>query len=445
MDKISLLHSRKEAVFKAGENIRSRISALCDDDSFVELSAFSFSKTFDDAALGDGVVTGFATIGGYPFYIVALNYDVCYGGLTKSNCEKIVKTLSAAEKNETPVIYLLQSQGVRVGEGIGVLEGIAALLLKATKLKGSVLQFAIVLGDVYGSAAAIASLCDCVLFLKEGSLNLTSPLVLSSKEGKNLKPTEAGGYDALTHALLPAIKVNDMKEAASDILKISDLLGLPIVNAELNDPSPAFNEHADADTIINLIEDYIELGANSCPEVKTALGRIGGISVAAVIFDKVSLNAQNIRKIKNFAELASCYGIPFVTFIDCLGVEQTLAANDSGLYREIGEYLFTLDAIDTAKISVVTGKAIGLGYSLFAAKSVGFDYTYALATAQISLFDSEAGAEIELQDLGEEALSRYRAEIADPFRAAEGGYLDNIIEPQFLKQYLIASLQTLIK
>ena len=445
MDKISLLHSRKEAIMRAGENVRARISTLCDEDSFVELSAFSFSKTFDGDALGDGVVTGFATVGGYPFYIAAINREVSFGGLTKSGCEKIAKTLSAAEKNETPVIYLLESQGVRVDEGVGVLEGISALLLKATKLKGSVLQFAIIAGEVYGSAAALASLCDCVLFLKEGSLNLTSPLVLSAREGKNFKPTETGGYNALTHALLPAIQVGDMKEAASDILKISDLLGPPIVNAELNDPAPALNEHADAETIKDLIEDYIELGANSCPEVRTALGRIGGITVAAVIFDKVLLNAQNVRKIKNFAELASCYGIPLVTFVDCLGVEQTLAANDSGLYREIGEYLFTLDAIDTAKISVVTGKAIGLGYSLFAAKSVGFDYTYALATAQISLFDGEAGAQIELQDLSEEALARYRAEIADPFRAAEGGYLDNIIEPQFLKQYLIASLQTLIK
>ncbi len=446
MDKISLLNRRKEAVLKAGESIRSQIAALCDDDSFVELAAFSFSKTIGEGdALGEGVVTGFATIDRYPFYIVAMNYAVSFGGLSKGNCEKIAKTLSAAEKNETPVIYLLQSQGVRVGEGVDVLEGISALLLKATQLKGSVLQFAVLLGEAYGSAAALASLCDCVLFLKESALSLASPLVLSAREKKNFKPTEVGGYGALTHALLPAVQAEDMRDAASKILQISDLIDLPILDAELNESAPALNQGVTAKGIFELIEGGIELGANSCPEVKTVLGRIGGISVAAVIFDNVSLNALNVRKIKNFAELACCYGIPLVTFVDCLGVETTLAANNSILYREIGEYLFILDAIDTAKIAVVTGRAVGLGYSLFAAKSVGFDYTYALATAQISLFGSLEGAQIELGDLGEEALSRYQDEIADPVHAAEGGYLDNIIEPQFLKQYLIASLQTLIK
>ncbi len=446
MDKISLLRDRKESVMQAGREVRAQIAVLCDDDSFVELSAFSFSKTIDGVdALGDGVVTGFATIGGYPFYIVAMNRAVSYGGLSKGNCEKIAKTLSAAEKNSTPVVYLLASQGVRVGEGVDVLEGISTLLLKATQLNGSVLQFAVLVGEVYGSAAALASVCDCVLFTKESALSLSSPLVLSARENKNLKPTEVGGYDALKNALLPALKVGDLKEAASVILKFSDHLNLPVIDAELNESLPKLNEKADAEALMSLFEDSLELGANSCPEVKTVLGRIGGIAVAAVLFDNVFLNAQNVRKIKNFAELACCYGIPFVTFVDCLGAETTLAANDSGVLKEIGEYLSILDAIDTAKIAVVSGRAIGLGYSLFAAKSVGFDYTYALATAQISLFESEAGAQIELGAVGEDALSRYTEEIADPVHAAKGGYLDNIIEPQFLKQYLIASLETLIK
>ncbi len=446
MDKISLLRNRKEAVLQAGHDIRSQISALCDDGSFVELSAFSFSKTFDDRdALGEGVVTGFATIGGYPFYIVALNFAISYGGLSKGNCEKIAKTLNAAEKGEAPVVYLLQSQGVRVGEGIAVMEGISTLLLKATQLKGSVLQFAVLLGEVYGSAAALASVCDCVLFCKNSALSLTSPLVLSAKEGKNLTAAEVGGFDAMKNALLPALKVNDVREAASAILKISDLVGLPVVDADLNETSPALNEHADVQALKGLFEDYIELGENSCPEVKTLLGRIGGLSVAAVLFDGVRLNAANIRKIKNFAEFACCFGIPFITFVDCMGLEATLSANNSDVLKEIGEYLSMFDAIDTAKISVVTGRAVGLGYSLFAAKSIGFDYVYALATAQISLFEDEAGAQIELREQGEAAIARYREELADPIHAAEGGYLDNIVEPQFLKQYLIASLQTLIK
>lgn len=442
MDKIALLHSRKESLARAGREIRAQIAALTDENSFMELAAFSFSKNGEGDALGEGVVTGFATIGGYPFYIAAQNFAVSYGGLSKGNCEKIAKTLSAAEKNATPVVYLLHSQGVRVGEGVNVLEGVSALLSKAAELKGKVLQFAVVAGEVYGASAALASLCDCVLFLSGGALCLTSPLVLSAKEHKNLKPTEVGGYGALSHALLPAVPVADMCEAAAKIRKVCDLVAVSAADAELNEPLPALNLSADAAALSALFEDSVELGANACPEVKTVLGRIGGIAVAAVLFDNVRLTAENMRKIKHFAEFARCYGLPFVTFVDCLGIESTLAANDSGIYKEISEYLSVLGAEDAAKIAVVTGKAVGLGYSLFAAKSAGFDYTYALATAQISLFESEAGAQIEL---GAKSTQKYAEEIADPVHAAEGGYLDNIVEPQFIKQYLIASLETLIK
>lgn len=450
MDRISLLRKRKADLLAAGEAVRAQIAALTDEDSFMELSAFSFSKDFyGEDAHGEGVVTGFATVGGYPFYIVAQNFAVSHGGLSKANCEKIAKTLNAAEKNETPVIYLLHSQGVRVGEGVNVLEGVSELLLKATQLKGTVLQFAVVCGEVYGSSAVLASLCDSVFFMKDSALCIGSPLVLAAKANKNLKPTEVGGYASLSGALLPAMSVKDMQEVAQRIVQISEIINVPVVEAELNETAPALNDKVTAEELVALLEGGIELGANSCPEVKTVLGRVGGISVAATVFDGVQLNADNIKKIKNFAELACCFGLPFVTFVDCVGVENSLAVNDSSLLKEICEYLSMLDAIDTAKIAVVTGKAVGLGYSLFAAKSVGFDYTYALATSQIALFESSAGAQIELGGAkgtdAEKLAALYAEENADPVNAAKGGYLDNVIEPQFLKQYLIASLQTLVK
>ncbi len=447
MDRITLLSERKKVLKDAGKGVRAEIASLADEGSFVELAAFSYSKDelFGEEAQGEGVVTGYCTIGGYAYYLVAQNFEVSFGGLSKANCDKIVKTLSAAEKNNTPVVYLLHSHGVRVGEGVNVLEGIGALLLKASQLKGSVLQFAIVDGEVFGSSAALAALCDCVLFTQKSSLALASPLVLSAKAGKALKAEEVGGYFALHSAVLPAVEVKDMKEAASAILHISDIVGLSIVNAELNEPAPALNQGVTAEGIATLIEGGIELGANTCPEVETVLGRLGGISVAAVIMSGVRLNERNIRKIKLFAEFASCYGLPFVTFVDCLGAEVSMAAADSALLKEIGEYLSMLDTIDTAKIAVVTGRAVGLGYSLFAAKSAGFDYSFALATAQIALFEAEAGAEIEFGGADAEKLAKvYAEENADPFHAAKGGYLDDIVEPQFLKQYLIASLQTRI-
>lgn len=450
MDKIQELRKRKDALKKASGSVRKEIEALVDESSFVELAALSFSKSafYDDDARGEGVVTGFATIGGFPFYLVAQNFDVVSGGLTKANCEKIAKTLNAAEKNNTPVVYLLHSQGVEVGEGVNVLEGISELLLKAVQLKGTVMQYAYISGSVYGSSAALASVCDIVFFEEKSVLSVNSPLVLAAKENKNLKPEEVGGYLALDKAGLPAIKVKNLSEAREKICAITELLSLSIIDAELNQSAPALNKSADAKAILAVLENGLELGANSSPEVKTVLARVGGIAIAAVVFDNVKLTADAVRKIKNFAEFSCCYGLPFVTFVDCVGVAATLQVNNSGILKEISEYLSILDAIDTAKIAVVNGKAIGLGYSLFAAKSVGFDYTFALATAEVALFENAIGAEIEFSaEKGadkEKLAGLYADENADPLNAAKNGYLDDVIEPQFLKQYLVAALQTLV-
>ena len=165
--------------------------------------------------------------------------------------------------------------------------------------------------------------------------------------------------------------------------------------------------------------------------------------------DGVELNAQNIRKLKDFAEFASFYGLPYVTFVNSLGIKADLATNNSLVLKEIGEYVSILDCIDAAKISVVYGKAIGLGYTLFAAKSMGYDYSYAFANAKIALFDSVQGAEIEYSEDKKadkaKLAQKYSDENSDPINAAKGGYIDNIIQPSFIKQYLIASLQMLLK
>lgn len=132
-----------------------------------------------------------------------------------------------------------------------------------------------------------------------------------------------------------------------------------------------------------------------------------------------------------------------------MGITADTATNDSLVIRELGEYVSVLDCIDAAKISVVYGKAIGLGYTVFAAKSMGYDYSYAFANAKIALFDSVQGAEIEFS--GEKKLdkaklaAKYADENSDPVNAANGGYIDNIIQPSFVKQYLVASLQMLLK
>lgn len=453
MDKIQLLQERKARLEEVSKDIRAQIQTLVDAESFVELSAFSFSKNefYGEDAVGEGVVTGFATIDGYPFYIVAQNYNVMRGGISKANCDKIVKCLDAAEKNTTPVVYLLSSQGVQIGEGVTVLEGLGKLLMRSTQLKGVVPQYVVVNGDVYGSAAMLAAIADFTFFVEKKSvLAVNSPFVLSAKMGKNLAKEEVGGAKALDKSGIPAFEVQDLDEVKARIIAINDLISVPSVDAELNASMPAMNENVTVENLMGIFENPLEVWSLCEPDVKTVLGRIGGISAAAVVFDGgeegVELNAAKLAKIRNFAEFACCYGLPFLTFANVKGICPCACVNNSLVMKEAAEYLDMLDTIDTAKIAVVYKKAIGLGYSLFASKSVGFDYTCAFANAKIALFDSVQGAQIELNDekADKAALAeRYAEENSDPIHAAKDGYIDAIIQPQFVKQYVIAALQML--
>ena len=458
MDKITLLQKRKKQLIEAGKEVRADINALIDEDSFVELSCYSFSKNefYGENAEGEGVVTGFATISDYPFYIVAQNPAVLSGGISKANCEKIEKCLNQAEKTSTPVIWLLSSLGVQLGEGVNVLEGLASLILKASQMKGSIPQYLVVNGEVYGQIAVLAGICDFTYIIdKKSALCANSPLVLSAKANKNLSKFAVGGVNGLVGAQLPSFVVKDLAEVKKSLTEITEILSEQVLDCEdMNDPIPALDKKADAKGILGVFDKdtAIELGKSYCPEVKCYLARVGGIAVAAVVFDGengVELTAEIVRKIKDFAEFACCYGLPYVTFVNTLGIKSELSVNSSLVLKEIGEYVSILDCIDAAKISVIYGKAVGLGYTVFAAKSMGYDYSYAFANAKIALFDSVQGAEIEYgsdKKLDKAKIeAKYADENSDPINAAQGGYIDNIIQPSFVKQYLIASLQMLLK
>ncbi|MBE7062137.1 MAG: hypothetical protein E7382_06375, partial [Clostridiales bacterium] len=403
MDKIQLLQERKVKIVDAGKDIRSQIQAIADENSFVELSAFSFSKNefYNEETAGEGVVTGFVTVNGYPLYVVAQNFSVLDGGMSKANCDKIVKCLDMAEKNATSVLYLLNTRGVQVGEGVTVLEGLGKLLLKSSQLKGIVPQYVVVNGEVYGSAAMLAAIADFTFFVEKKSvLAVNSPFVLSATAGQKLAKEEVGSAKALDKTGLTSFIVESLEEVKEKIVAIHEIVRIPEVDAELNVSAPILNESVTADNLSSIFEVALEVGALCEPDVKTVLARAGGIAVAAVIFDGgeegVQLNAAKLAKIKDFASFASCYDLPFVTFTDVKGIYPCMKANNSRVMKEATEYLEILDSIDAAKIAVVYKKAVGLGYSLFAAKSVGFDYTCAFANAKIALFDSVQGAKVEL-------------------------------------------------
>lgn len=454
MDKISLLKANKQRIKQSGKSIREDIEKLIDGNSFVEFATFSYSNDafFNTEAAGEGVVTGFATIDGNPFYIVAQNPAVLSGGVSKANCEKIISCLDKALKASVPVIYLLSTKGVRIGEGVTVLEGLAALLKKASELKLCVSQYLVVDGEVYGQIALLAGLCDFTFFLGNKSvLAVNSPLVISAKSNKNIAAAEVGGAKAYKKANIVSFIVDGMEEVRQTVVKLNNLILSETEDCQdLNSPIPQLDKQCKTDDIFKIFDKSatVEIGAEFCPEIRCVLTRIGGIAVAAAVFESgegVYLTAENMDKIKTFCDFAASYDIPFITFVNALGVKCGLEVNDSPVIGQISDYIGSLGN-SNAKISVIYGNAIGLGYTLFASKSIGFDYVYAFATAKVALFSDVQGAEIEFGNADEDKLvEKYSAERSDPVNAAKGGYIDNIIQPSLVRQYLIASLQMLLK
>lgn len=458
MNKIDLLKTRREKLLQSGSEVRKQISLLTDESSFVELDAYSFSRNefYGEDAEGEGVVTGYATIDGYPVYVVAQNAKILSGGVSLANCKKIIKCLKKAETSGYPVVYLFDSLGVQVGEGVNVLEGMAEVLALSADLKGSIPQISVVLGKLYGTFALLSANCDYNFMLKNSCLAYASPLVLSAVSGKNLPAEEVCGTKSAKYNNLTTFKVESIENVREKILEVFAVLpafsGFEVdTDDDFNRISANLNDFACPKCLESAVFDNgkcIELNDEYCPEIKTVIGRVGGMSVAGILFageDKgVELNLNNVLKLKEFVNYANDNDLPVLTFVNTLGIKSDLNTCNTPIMKEINNLIYAFRSV--RRISVVYGKAIGLGYTLFASKSLGVDYSYAFANSEIALFTGAATSAHFGQvreDKLDELANKYAEENADPINAARNGYVDNVIEPQFVRAFVVSALQTL--
>lgn len=462
MNKLDLLKSRRSEVLAVGADIRKKIAALVDPDSFAEFDSYSFSENefYEGTVGGEGVVTGTATINDNLVFIVAQNSAVLSGGVTEANCRKITKCQDKALRASAPIVYLFDSLGVAVGEGVKVLEGIASVLSYSNALKGESTQIAVTVGDLYGSFALVAANCDFNFVVGNAAAVYASPLVISAADGKALSAGEIGGVASASKTGAVTFAASDLESVSTSIKQILDTL--PMYNGDVetmddfNRAAPALNEKACAKCVIDAVFDkdyFMELNAAFAPEVKTALARLGGIAVGALVFDGgekgVELDLDNVKKIKEFVYFCDENDLPLVILTNTLGIKADLKTALSPILKETANLSYALCNFSAPVINVVYGKAVGLGYTLFASKAMGADYSFAFATAKISLFDTDKGAMLELAGVNENnhdaAEEKYADENQDPFNAARYGSIDDIIEPQFVRPRLIHTLQILTR
>lgn len=454
MYNVDLLKQRKAQLLEITADVRKTLHSLIDEGSFVEFNTFGFSKNefYGEETDGLGVLTGYATIDGYPVYVVAQNSKVSGGALSKASCDKINDCMQKAGSQNAPIIYLLESQGVKVGEGVAVLEGIANILRTSLEFKEVAPQFAIAVGDVYGSTSILFDNSDFNFIVGNACVSYGSPQVISASIDGNGKETVANIKNGSK-----TFKVNSITDAKDKILSIINTLpkfsGLEIdCLDDLNKSSPNLNNGADAQSIIDATFDansFIKMNEGFADEVIVGIGRIGGISTAGIVMDGgelgVELTLNNVLKIKNFATFINDNAMPLVLFVNCSGIKVDGGVVNSPVSVEIMNMLYNLCSIK--RVTVVYGKAIGFGYSAFASKAFGSDYTYAFADSKISLLDGFAGISatfgtVDSQKI-EELKDKYQAS-QDVFNCAKLGCVDNIIEPEFVRQYVLSALQMII-
>lgn len=453
MNNIDVLKTRKAEYLSKTALARKNLSSVIDEGSFVELNAFSFTKgDFYDGVNGEaGVITGYATVDGFPVYVIAQNKEVLNGGLSKCGLDKMTACLEKAILNETPIIYLLESNGVQVSEGVSLLEGIAKLVNASNALKDVAPQFVIATGDVLGSTALIASNADFTFVVKDACVSYASPAVISAT-GENVDKKAV----ANAKSGLKTFAVSSIEDAKSKILDILSLLprfsGYEVdTNDDLMRSAPVLNEKAEAEAIISATFDdgkFVKMNESFVPSVITGVGRVGGISTASIIMgggeEGVEITLDVALKIKNFANFARDNALPVVMFINSVGIKKDVDTANSSVMTELMNALYNLSELK--RVSVVYNKAIGLGY-LFASKSLGSDYTYAYAGSKISLLDGVEGISATYGTVDPEEVqalaSKYEAS-QDSFGSAKIGLVDNIIEPEFTRQYVISALQMIL-
>ena len=452
-----------EAIGKATASVKKFIDAICDKSSFVETDVFVTGKTFEDAAaaLGEGVVTGYATLGGKPVHIFAQNAEVLKGSLGKAHADKIVKCMRRAVKTGTPLVSVIDCGGARVGEGVGVLEGYAEVLAEAAIVSGQVPHFCVVKGNAVGMMSAFAAMADFTFMSKDAVLSLDSPMYLASTQKDFPALNKLLGYDA--HKCGADVAQFTYKSDADLKMQLDSLVDLLLGGVETDDNpnrvASALDKGASAiDTVKAVVDDG--KAVEYCPEwakdVVCALASVNGMSVGVVATEpkacKGYLTLDGARKIAAFVDKLEAFDLPLVTLVDCLGFNTTVEQENAGAAKVAAELFAAIASSSVDKIGVATGKAIGAAYAALMSKGIGFDYTLATDKACVSPVAPDAAVDVFMSDqLAAEKgkdISKARQKLADsyaklaadPMIAAQEGYVDNVVEAKNLRPYIASAL-----
>ena len=463
---------------------RERISALLDPGSFVEIDEFVTHRCgnfgLDERKiLGDGVITGYGTIEGRKVFVYSQDFTVFGGSLGEKHAEKICKVIDMAMKNGCPVIGINDSGGARIQEGTDALNGYGKIFRRNTLASGVIPQFSLIMGPTAGGAVYSPALTDYIFMVdKESIMHITGPEVIRAVTGENVTSEELGG--AVTHNTITGnahFCAKDEAECFSQVRKVLSYLPLNNLDdaplrATNDDPRRAdmrlreivpvnTNKGYDVHEVIRLIADdgeFCEVMAGFAKNIVTGYAHIGGRSVgivannADVIAGCLDIDASD--KASRFVRHCDAFNVPIVTFVDVPGYLPGKEQEYGGIIRKGAKLLYAYSEASVPLITVIMRKAYGGAYLAMSSKSLGADIVFAWPQAEIAVMGAEGAASIVFKKEIEaaedpsakrlEKIDEYRAEFANPYKAAERGYVDRVIMPEETREAVCHALDMII-
>jgi propionyl-CoA carboxylase beta chain len=461
---------------------RERAERLCDPGSFVELDRYVRHRESNFGMMerrpwGDAVVTGYGRVLGRKVFVFSQDFTVFGGSLSEVFAEKICKVMDMAVKYGCPVIGINDSGGARIQEGVVSLAGYAEIFWRNVQASGVVPQISLVMGPCAGGAVYSPAITDFVLMVEGSSyMFITGPDVVKTVTGEEVTFEELGG--AATHASRSGVA---HFIAADDDACLEDARYLLSFLPQNNLDSPPFaepsdprdREEPDLDTIIpdnpnkpydikavitRVVDDghFLEVHERFAENIVCGFARLGGHSVGVVGNQPRSLagvlDIDSSVKAGRFVRTCDAFNIPLVTFVDVPGFLPGTAQEWGGIIRHGAKLLYAYAEATVPKLAVITRKAYGGAYDVMSSKHIRSDFNFAWPTAEVAVMGPEGAVNIvfrrELEEAEDpearraELIADYRERFANPYSAAERGYVDEVIEPRRTRPVLIDALET---
>jgi propionyl-CoA carboxylase beta chain len=473
---------RIDAQHKRGKlTARERIDLLLDECSFEEFDMYVEHRCTDfgmekTKIPGDGVVTGWGTINGRVVYVFAKDFTVFGGSLSETHARKITKIQDMALQNRAPIIGLFDAGGARIQEGVAALGGYGEVFLKNVLASGVIPQVSVIMGPCAGGDVYSPAMTDFIFMVKDTSyMFVTGPDVVKTVTNETVTAEELGG--ARVHTTKSSIADRAYENDVEALLQMRRLMDfLPSNNKsgvpELPTKDSADRAEASLDALVpdnpnkpydikELIlkvadeGDFFEIQEAFARNIVTGFARMEGRTVGIVANQPMVLagvlDSDASRKAARFVRFCDCFEIPIVTFVDVPGFLPGTAQEYGGLIKHGAKLLFAYSEATVPKVTVITRKAYGGAYDVMSSKHIRGDVNYAWPSAEIAVMGPKGAAEIlyrsELSDPEKIAarIKEYQDRFANPFIAAERGYIDEVILPHTTRRRICRALNMLRK